>query len=76
MRWALFLPRFCAAIVKFAALPNLETFAGFSLVMGLYLVPVGALMAQPWQATMFMAMAANFVCRTFGRAGSTITRHG
>jgi uncharacterized membrane protein YccC len=29
--------------------------------MGLYLVPVGALMAQPWQTGMFTAMTANFV---------------
>ena len=38
-----------AAIVKFALLPGLETFAGFSLALGLYLVPAGALIAQPWQ---------------------------
>jgi uncharacterized membrane protein YccC len=51
----------CAAIVAFAGLPNIETFAGFSIVMGLFLVPLGALMAQPWQATMFAAVAGNFV---------------
>ncbi len=51
----------CAAIVLFAALPKVETFAGFSIVLGLYLVPVGALMAQPWQKVMFTAMTANFV---------------
>src|SRR6202041_3658091 len=39
----------CAAIVAFAGLPNVETFVGFSIVMGLFLVPAGALMAQPWQ---------------------------
>jgi uncharacterized membrane protein YccC len=50
-----------AAIILFAVLPNVENFAGFSIVMGLYLVPVGALMAQPWQAVMFLAMAGNFV---------------
>ena len=38
-----------AAIVKFAVLPGLTTFAGFSIALGLYLVPVGALAAQPWQ---------------------------
>jgi uncharacterized membrane protein YccC len=42
-------------------LPNVETFAGFSAVMGLFLVPLGALMAQSWQATMFAALAGNFV---------------
>jgi uncharacterized membrane protein YccC len=50
-----------AAIVAFAVLPNVETFAGFSIVMALYLIPVGALMAQPWQASMFAPMAGNFV---------------
>jgi uncharacterized membrane protein YccC len=51
----------CAAIILFAILPNLETFAGFSLVIGLYLVPVGALLTQPWQTAMFATMAGNFV---------------
>jgi uncharacterized membrane protein YccC len=51
----------CAAIVAFAGLPNVETFAGFSIVMGLFLVPAGALMAQPWQVSMFAALAGNFV---------------
>ena len=50
-----------AAIVKFAVLPGLETFAGFSLALGLVLVPAGALMTQPWQPLMFMAMTVNFV---------------
>jgi uncharacterized membrane protein YccC len=53
------------AITAFAVLPALETetFAGFSLVIGLCLVPIGALLAQarqPWQ-TMFTAMAMLFV---------------
>jgi uncharacterized membrane protein YccC len=51
----------CAAIVAFAGLPNVENFAGFSIVMGLFLVPAGALMVQSWQAPMFAALAANFV---------------
>ena len=51
----------CAAIVAFAGLPNVETFAGFSIVMGLFLVSLGALMAQSWEATMFAALAGNFV---------------
>jgi uncharacterized membrane protein YccC len=50
-----------AAIILFAALPKVETFAGFSIVIGLYLVPVGALMAQPWQAAIFTAMALLFL---------------
>jgi uncharacterized membrane protein YccC len=51
----------CAAIAAFALLPQVETFVGFSMVIGLFLVPLGALMAQPWQTAMFTAMAANFV---------------
>jgi uncharacterized membrane protein YccC len=35
-----------AATAAFAALPAMSTFAGFSMVVGLYLVPAGALMAQ------------------------------
>jgi uncharacterized membrane protein YccC len=50
-----------AAIVKFALLPGIETFTGFSLVIGLVLVPAGSLIAQPWQTPMFVAMAANFI---------------
>jgi len=50
-----------AAIVLFALLPGVSTFVGFSLVMGLYLIPVGALAAQSWQTAIFTPMAANFV---------------
>lgn len=50
-----------AATVKFAVLPELETFPGFGLAIGLVLVPAGALMALPWQTAMFTAMTANFI---------------
>jgi uncharacterized membrane protein YccC len=50
-----------AAIVAFALLPGVETFAGFSLAIGLVLVPVGAMMAQPWQTVMFVGTTANFI---------------
>jgi uncharacterized membrane protein YccC len=50
-----------AAAIAFAALPNRETFPALSLAIGLVLVPAGAGIAQPWQTTMFMAMAFNFV---------------
>jgi uncharacterized membrane protein YccC len=50
-----------AAIIEFAVLPNTETFAAFSLAIGLVLVPAGAGMVQPWQTPMFTAMAAFFV---------------
>jgi uncharacterized membrane protein YccC len=51
----------CAAVVGFAVLPRIETFEGFSVAMGVYLVPVGALMAQPWQAATLAPMAGNFI---------------
>jgi uncharacterized membrane protein YccC len=51
----------CAAIVTFAGLPNVESFAGFSLVLGLFLVPAGALMTQSSQAPLLAALVANFV---------------
>ncbi|MGE0257252.1 MAG: FUSC family protein [Alphaproteobacteria bacterium] len=50
-----------AAAVKFAILPNMQTFVGFSLAIGLVLVPAGAGVAQPWHTAAFMAMAANLV---------------
>jgi uncharacterized membrane protein YccC len=50
-----------AAIIAFAVLPNLETFAGFAIGIGLYLIPVGALVAQPWQAPVFTSMTYHFV---------------
>jgi uncharacterized membrane protein YccC len=49
-----------AAIIAFAVLPNLETFAAFSLAIGLWLVPAGAAAAQPWQRVLFTYMAAYF----------------
>jgi uncharacterized membrane protein YccC len=53
----------CAAIILFAVLPQMETFAGFSMAMALYLVPVGMLMAQasPAMFALFAAMSGNFV---------------
>ncbi|HEX3522775.1 MAG TPA: FUSC family protein [Stellaceae bacterium] len=49
-----------AAIIEFALLPNLETFAAFSLAIGLWLVPAGAAATQPWQRVVFTYMAAYF----------------
>jgi len=49
-------------IVAFAALPNVESFAGFSLVMGLFLVPAGAPDGPTLaDSGVLSAMAANFV---------------
>jgi uncharacterized membrane protein YccC len=54
------------AFVLFAVLPGLmtESFAVFTLVIGLCLVPLGALLAQarqPWQVGLFSAMTLFFV---------------
>jgi uncharacterized membrane protein YccC len=54
------------AFVNFAALPGLRTdgFAGFCLVMGACLVPIGALLRQarrPWQVGLLTAMTMGFV---------------
>jgi uncharacterized membrane protein YccC len=53
-----------AATVKFAVLPDLETFPAFSLAIGLYLVPVGFALAnssKPVMVAVFTAMAFNFI---------------
>ena len=55
-----FLTAALAAIIGFALLPTLTTFASFSLAIGLVLVPAGAGMAQSWQTPMFTAIAAFF----------------
>jgi uncharacterized membrane protein YccC len=49
-----------AAIVAFAVLPNLGTFAAFSLATGCWLVPTDAT-AHRWQRVAFTYMAAYFV---------------
>ena len=55
------LAAFLAAVVGFAVLPQVATFAGFALSIGLVLVPAGAGMAQPWQSALFVAITANFI---------------
>ena len=52
-----------AAGIAFAVLPGLpnQTFGAFGAVLGLYLVPSGASMAQPRFTPMFIGMTANFV---------------
>ena len=57
-----------AAIIEFAVLPGLETFAAFSITIGLVLVPAGALSAQPWQRAMFTAIAGIGFCRLLAPA--------
>jgi uncharacterized membrane protein YccC len=51
----------CAAIAKFALLPGLMTFTAFSVTLGMFLVPLGALAAQPWRTATFTAAATNFI---------------
>src|SRR5262249_46832714 len=50
-----------AAIVKFAVLPNVETFVGFGLIAGVVLVPVGAFLALQWQPAIFTGMVTAFI---------------
>jgi uncharacterized membrane protein YccC len=50
-----------AAIVKFAVLPQLGTFVGFSVALACYLIPVGAMSALSWQPAVFTSMGVNFV---------------
>jgi uncharacterized membrane protein YccC len=49
------------ATLLFAALPNVETFATFSLIIGLVLVPLGTVFALPWQPAVFTGMITVFV---------------
>jgi hypothetical protein len=53
----------CAAIIEFAVFPALraEDFATFAIGIGLFLVPVGVLVAWSRQPLMFAEMAANFL---------------
>jgi uncharacterized membrane protein YccC len=49
-----------AGTIKFALLPQLHSFAGLCLAIGLVLVPVGALSFQPWQSQVFTVTATVF----------------
>ena len=54
----------CAAIIKFAVLPALETFPAFCLAIGLFLVPAGFAIArsrQPAAVAVFTATGIIFV---------------
>jgi uncharacterized membrane protein YccC len=50
-----------AAIFKFAVLPGSETFIGLVLLLGIVLVPAGALSALSWQGAIFGSIASWFV---------------
>ena len=45
-----------AGIVKFAVLPQLDTFGGLSVAIGLVLVPAGTAIALPWRPAIFTFM--------------------
>jgi uncharacterized membrane protein YccC len=49
-----------AAVAAFAVLPNLDTFAAFSLAIALWLVPSGAV-AHQWRKVTFIYMSGYFV---------------
>jgi uncharacterized membrane protein YccC len=54
----------CAALIKFAVLPGLETFPALSLALGFYFIPIGFGLAQsrkPEMAAVFTAMTITFV---------------
>jgi uncharacterized membrane protein YccC len=51
----------CAAVVAFALLPRQSDFAGFCVVLGLVLVPAGALSSRPWHQPLFSALTVNFI---------------
>ena len=54
----------CAALIKFAVLPGLDTFPAFCLALGLYFIPIGcgvALAQRPAVSAVFTAMAVNFM---------------
>ena len=50
-----------AGILDFLVLPQMQTVVGFSLTLGLVLVPAGAMMAQPWRTAMFIPLVTNFL---------------
>ncbi len=50
-----------AATLKFAVLPNVETFGGFSLIIALVLVPVGAVLDLQWQPAIFTGIVTPFI---------------
>ncbi|HEY3911200.1 MAG TPA: FUSC family protein [Stellaceae bacterium] len=49
------------ATLLFAVLPNIETFAGFSLIIGFVLVPLGTVFALRWQPAILTGMVTLFV---------------
>ena len=56
-----FWPLALVATLLFAVLPNIETFAGFSLIIGFVLVPLGTVFALQWQPAIFTGMVTVLV---------------
>ena len=50
-----------AAVIKFAVLPNHESFTDFALITSLALVPMAALSTVPSLSAVFIAATANFI---------------
>ena len=50
-----------AGALLFGVLPAVSTFPGLCLTLGLALVPLGALIAWPWQPVVFTAAAINLI---------------
>ena len=50
-----------AGVAAFALLPHRTSFAGFCAVLGLVLVPAGALSAQSWEQSLFVGLTALFI---------------
>jgi uncharacterized membrane protein YccC len=57
---SLFTVAICATL-KFAILPNVETFATFGLIIGFVLVPVGTFLALQWQPAIFTGIVTPFI---------------
>jgi uncharacterized membrane protein YccC len=49
------------ATLKFAVLPNVETFTSFGLIIGFVLVPVGTFLALQWQPAIFTGIVTPFI---------------
>jgi len=49
------------ATLKFAVLPNVETFATFALIIGFVLVPVGTFLALQWRPAIFTGIVTLFI---------------
>lgn len=56
-----FLATALAGLINFAVLPGVTGFVGFSLALGLVLVPAGTMIALPWRPGLAMAVTASLI---------------